>query len=468
MAKIANGLVFAVMLIAASVAFAQNAEIVKVKGRGIGDNRAEALKDAYRDAVERVVGLWVDAEQMMKNDELLKDQIFTQSNAYIEKYEIAKEDVRANGLVELQILAEVRKSVLTTKLNDVMPRQVFRLGDDTQRLHSDTATQEKRDVDAVALLKNALEGVDLVKQLVKVSLADTKPILRKQQDGKERVYYRFRFTIDEDKYYNAFLPPLLKVLDQISLEPSKTVRFSAVEMRWNDTQDWEEKELRRYVNGEWDAKGSFEREVRVDADGRGRLLGVISVDEADGGVWLGNIGFSDGVKSWAFSFIQHGCVDGVARQEIFNVRLQKDFARQKVFRVVVIVKMNRARTVIQAKEYAIPADCGEVVQKWLRDQWLGDSALSFRDGKSTSYNIVFSDESGEEVAAMPLAILNKALSNVFFGRTDHLKQGSEAVVALYVSPMVHCDAAAYERWVGFGIPRDILPTVKTVSVELAE
>lgn len=151
MNKIAKRVLVAVMLIAVSAAFAQNAEIVKVKGRGIGVSRSEALKDAYRDAVERAVGLYVDAEQMMKNEELLKDQILTQSNAYVEKYEVVKEDDSANGLVEIQILAEVRKSALTAKLNGVMLRQVFRLGDDAQNVHSCAVTKEKRDVDAVAL-----------------------------------------------------------------------------------------------------------------------------------------------------------------------------------------------------------------------------------------------------------------------------------------------------------------------------
>ncbi len=450
------------ILVVAMVAGA--AETQTVEGRGVGVNRAEALKDAYRDAVERAVGMYVDAKQGMKNEELVEDQILTQSNAYIEKYEVVKEKNKPNGLVEIRINAEVKKSALTKKLSDIIPRQTFALGDDTQNIHSRIVTQEKRDVDAVALLKNALDGVNMVKQLVKVSLADPKPILRKTQDGKERVYYRFRFTIDEEKYYNAFLPPLLKVLDQISLEPSKTVRLSNVEMKWHEDEKWQETELRRYVNGEWDAEGPFRQEVRVDVDGRASGL---AGGESDGGVWLDNIGFSDGVKSWAFSIIQRHCVDSFAQEGIFNSGL-RDFVRHKVFRVVVIVKMNRARTVIQAKEYAIPAGCGEIVQKWLRDQWLGKSVYSIRDGKSTSYNIVFSDESGEEVAAMPVAILNKAVFNVFFGCTDHLKQGYEQIVALYISPMVHCDAAAYERWVGFDIPRDELPNIKSVTVELAE
>ena len=104
-------LVKAVTVAVASVAMAASAtggrlssaaatctETVMVKGRGVGADKTEALKDAYRDAVERAVGLYVDAEQMMKNEELVKDQILTQSNAYIEKYDVTKESAKPNGL----------------------------------------------------------------------------------------------------------------------------------------------------------------------------------------------------------------------------------------------------------------------------------------------------------------------------------------------------------------------------------
>lgn len=66
-------LTLAAMDIITSLAFAQGTEIVKVMGRGVGADKTEALKNAYRDAVERAVGLYVDAEQMMKNEELVKD-----------------------------------------------------------------------------------------------------------------------------------------------------------------------------------------------------------------------------------------------------------------------------------------------------------------------------------------------------------------------------------------------------------
>ena len=68
--------IIAISILAVTMgSFAHEDEIVKVVGRGIGVDKTEALKDAYRDAVERAVGLYVDAEQMVQNEDLVKDQI---------------------------------------------------------------------------------------------------------------------------------------------------------------------------------------------------------------------------------------------------------------------------------------------------------------------------------------------------------------------------------------------------------
>ena len=141
-------------MLAAMFAFAQDVEVVKVKGRGVGADKTEALKDAYRDAVERAVGLYVDAEQMVKNEELVKDQILTQSNAYIEKYDVAKETTAPNGLVEVQILAEVRKAALTKKISDVMPAQAVDVAAASRNAHAVAVTEMKMQEDALALVKN--------------------------------------------------------------------------------------------------------------------------------------------------------------------------------------------------------------------------------------------------------------------------------------------------------------------------
>ena len=96
--------------------------------------------------------------------------------------------------------------------------------------------------------------------------------------------------------------------------------------------------------------------------------------------------------------------------------------------------------------------------------------MSATQYQTTTYNIVFSDKSGEEVAAMPISFENRMLSNIFLGNLPYYPTGnnSKHLVGLFISPMVHCDAASLEEWVGFDIPFDQLPNIKSVTVELAE
>ena len=456
-------MVVAAALFAATFVSAEDGDIVKVRGKGIGTDKTEALKDAYRDAVERAVGMYVDAEQQIKNEELVEDKILTQSNAYIEKYEVVRERKKANGLFEVQISAEVKKSALTKKLSDVMPKQTFALGDDTQNIHSRTVTKEKRNVDAAALLENVLKGVNPVTQLMKLSLSSTKPLVKNIahdifSKGKERTLYRFRFTIDENKYYGEFLPPILKVLDQISLKPAKTVRLKPVDLSHEGNPD---KKL-KYLDGKW------ERVDDVHEDGRSRMYFGNYTTDADGGVYIGDVGLADGKgKSWCVSNAGSRGGGLVGATEITDYDDSEELIKTGVFRALVIVKMNKSRTVIQAKEYALPPECAGIVQKWQKEM-LGTRSVE----KTTMYNIVFSDGGGEEVVAVPIAFKQRTLTNVFLGRiayfADPGKLADLDTACWYVTPMVHCDASAYERWIGFDIPRDQLPNIKSVTVELAE
>ena len=192
------------VMLAATFAFARtggsrtvatdDTEVVKVKGRGVGTDKTEALKDAYRDAVERAVGLYVDAEQMMKNEELVKDQILTQSNAYIEKYKIASENKSANGLVTVNILAEVRKTALTRKLSDVMPTVTVDVATASRNAHAQAVTEAKMQDDALALMKNELKGFDPVRQLMTVSLVSPKPEIEKIKGDADNI--RLWYAVD--------------------------------------------------------------------------------------------------------------------------------------------------------------------------------------------------------------------------------------------------------------------------------
>ena len=199
------------------------ADTLKVCGKGTGIDKAEALKDAYRDAVERAVGLYVDAEQTVENDELVKDKILTQSNAYIEKYELVRESSSANGLVTIDILADVRKRELTRKIRDVIPSHDITLSENSKNLHAKIITDFKSNDDALAIVRNELEGLQPLKQLMNVTLATTQPVVEsvKEDDSLARLWYPVKIEVDAAKYYKEFAPRWSRILDQIKVAPSK-------------------------------------------------------------------------------------------------------------------------------------------------------------------------------------------------------------------------------------------------------
>jgi hypothetical protein len=121
--------------------FADDSEVVKVYGSGVGLNKMEALKDAYRDAIERAVGLYVDAEQIVEKEELVKDKIITHSSAYIEKCRIKKQSVDAKGMLSITIIAEVRKTQLLNRIKNVMSPQSQSLTKVNQKLHAQIITE---------------------------------------------------------------------------------------------------------------------------------------------------------------------------------------------------------------------------------------------------------------------------------------------------------------------------------------
>lgn len=78
-------------------AFSQPAQMVTAEGVGavIGGDRAiardQAIQDALRKAVEQAVGTLVSAETMVQNFQTLSDKIYTQSQGYIQNYQVVSE-----------------------------------------------------------------------------------------------------------------------------------------------------------------------------------------------------------------------------------------------------------------------------------------------------------------------------------------------------------------------------------------
>ena len=92
------------------------ATIVEVVVNGAGLTKKTALEDAYRNAVQQVVGLYVDADTMVENDELVRDKILATSNGFIvDSKELSSR--ASNGLVRVNIRAKVESRKLLAGLN---------------------------------------------------------------------------------------------------------------------------------------------------------------------------------------------------------------------------------------------------------------------------------------------------------------------------------------------------------------
>ena len=75
---------------------------------GMGLNLQGAIKDALHQAAGQVVGVNIDSETLVKNDELVKDRITTGTESIIGKFQIV--DVKEKGgLTRVTIKAEVQK-----------------------------------------------------------------------------------------------------------------------------------------------------------------------------------------------------------------------------------------------------------------------------------------------------------------------------------------------------------------------
>ena len=242
-------------------------DLVKVKSRGIGVDRGEALKDAFRAAVEQVVGVYVDAEQAAENDELISDRVLVQSNAYIRDYVLRGEKTRGDGLCEVVIVAEVKKQELTHTLKDAMPEKSFSLGDELKAQHQvllrerkkreederrkaeedfraarqkEEAARKEREVEesqrerdeaAASLLEGSLKGFD--PNVVLIDVERDKRSAPKVLGGEDQTQVEFalRLKVNSDRYFNTVVPRLQRILGQISVRKPEKVSFILEPMR---------------------------------------------------------------------------------------------------------------------------------------------------------------------------------------------------------------------------------------------
>ncbi|MDR2437900.1 MAG: hypothetical protein LBE12_00835 [Planctomycetaceae bacterium] len=81
---------------------------------GIGSNFEEAKRDAFRNAMNEVVGTLIDAETRVQNETILEEMLMA-SNAYISKYKVLSSK-KQDGLTVIQIEAIVEKLAVLKRM----------------------------------------------------------------------------------------------------------------------------------------------------------------------------------------------------------------------------------------------------------------------------------------------------------------------------------------------------------------
>lgn len=494
------------MIMLACATFAEDGDIAKVKGKGIGIDKIEALKDAYRDAIERAVGLYVDAEQMVENEELVKDQILTHSNAYIEKYKLIKEGTAENGLITVTILADVRKRALAQKIKGVMPKQTVSLSESSKDLHAEIVTDFKQKKDAVAILKNELDNLSPIKQMMKVTLGAEKPTVESipEDDSLVRLWYPIKVEVDSNRYYNELVPRMKRIFDEIKASPSKRldmtnnlacmnayeryiseqfgtsrVRKAGVMTRSAEAREYLHQSLISYdplrqdglaLNQEYKGVCFFDAQILgKEYIIRGIVNDHFSYTIADRTMRERiREKFCNQINDFTLPFfIDHSW------NPIYTLKKGESLPEDSKFLVGIIERAKGQK--FSGHLYEMPSECANEIVKW-QEKTVGvwncdenrDSTLA-----KTMYELSFVDETGDEVVGCTFAIYNMDVINftcTMLETTQYDNDNDRYAGGLFlwnITPLVGGFAKSYVKWISVDIPKDDVARISdaTISVE---
>ena len=91
-------------------------QVMDVVATGAGSSPEEALQNAYSTAIEQAVGVLVDAETQIANDQIIREKILTFSQGFVQKYDELKRWDKS-GVYYVRIRAKVSASKLAERLH---------------------------------------------------------------------------------------------------------------------------------------------------------------------------------------------------------------------------------------------------------------------------------------------------------------------------------------------------------------
>lgn len=108
------------LILSTTVSHAEEPEKTeKVVATGYGVNADKAKENAIRNAVEQVIGTYVSSDTIVKNSQLVKDEILSFSGGYVKETRVVSQKKDNDGLSVVQIEATVVSTKLKRKLESL-------------------------------------------------------------------------------------------------------------------------------------------------------------------------------------------------------------------------------------------------------------------------------------------------------------------------------------------------------------
>lgn len=444
-------------------------EVVTVKARGVGANKVEALKDAYRDAVERTVGLYVDAEQQVKNDAVLTDEVLTQSNAYIQSYDIVKES-NEDGAFQVCILAKVKKVALTKRLIEVMPARTVNIAHASQNLHAQIVTSVKMEDDAFTLISKEFSGFDPVKNLLVAKLGTAQADVERI-DGETdvvRLWYPIDICVDEEKYFNQTVPRIESLFSQIKSAPMRTIDFRRIpKVRPQNDRGISERQRESLVM----SRTQFvSRKSTLEFSSSSQILNMLLLHKygiAANEQYLGMSAYLGELGDKKFVFggidVNNICDEGIMWMATeFGSVHDYCYLNSPVFSCekpnpsnnhLVLIKKRNSQVSLVGATYQLPGDSMKVV--W--DNYCAMLALR----RKVEYELKFADAGGKDVCSARMAVRATDVSSLV-----SFAHGKDLYWML--SPLVGGCAQKYRKWVSVDVAKDDIARIASVTIELAD
>ena len=192
-----------------------SAQAKEVIVTGVGTDPDKAVQNAFSQAIEQTVGVLVDAETVVKNDQLIRDEVLTYSRGYVEKYEVVKRWQEAN-LHHATIRAIVARDKLVKKLRAIkisvqdVPGELV-----SRQIEFDV----KNDEQVAEIFKKALAEFDMTK-LTKAEIVGEPEITRDGTNGKVRIKVKVSPDFGQ---WKTLSKNLRSVLTKVSVQRAEVV-----------------------------------------------------------------------------------------------------------------------------------------------------------------------------------------------------------------------------------------------------